>query len=387
MSRETPTSVTARLRGWDQGHWADWAVPAVVAALWALVLAGSADVGLATRRGLVFVGGPVLLLSGLHARITGYLHAASRAQLLVLPIDPRAHFAAARRRHRRGLGWTLLLGSVAVLAGLVPAVGWSDAWGLVLDWAALAVVGGLLEPLIPAVSAAAGRRFTSDSWQDELQRRAGGGWTLPETVIHLYAPALGIGVAAALAMPLQIGVDLHVDGTAVPFGLWIAGGVGVVLAGLGGFVAPSIYARGVFESAAFLSEASRTLAGPPIPEPTPPTIERLRDPVLRLLVLSLWRETPVPMLRLLAVVGGAALVSLSAVPGPAHLAVWLATCVLWMVPATVVLRGRALRARLLSTLPLPPLQRKGRHRWASPLLFSPVVGTAAVVVPRALGLW
>lgn len=371
-----------RLRRWDRGHWADWVVPAVVASLWALLLAGSADAGLATRRGLVFAGGPVLLLAGLHARITGYLHAPSRAQLLVLPIPAPAHFGAARARHLRGLAETLALGSVAVLAGLVPTSGWQASVPLVLDWAALAVVAGLLEPLVPAASAALGRRFEEGSWLADLQRQAGGGWTLPETTVHLYAPALGVGLAAAAAMPLQLAFDMTADGHAVPPGLWGAGALAVVLAGLAGVLAPRLYARGVFEAVPFVAEATRTLAGPPIPEPTPAAIAKLRDPVLRLLVLSFWRETPAPSFRLLAVLGATALLGLTGTVGPAHIAVWVAAALLWVVPATTLARGRALRARLLSTLPLPEAQRAGSHPKAVALLWAPVVLGAVVALVR-----
>lgn len=374
-----------RLRRWDHGHWADWVVPAVVASLWALLLAAASDSGIATRRGLVFVGGPVLLLSGLHSRITGYLHAPSRAQLLVLPIPPLAHFGAARARHLRGLAETLALGSIAVLAGLVPGSGWSDAAPLVLDWAALAVIAGLFEPMIPAASAALGRRFEEGSWADDMQRRAGGGWTLPETSVHLYAPAGGVGLAAAAAMPLQIAFDLSADGRAVPGGLWAVGLAAVVVAGLAWLAAPKIYGLGVFEAVPFVAEATRTLAGPPIPEPTPKAIARLKDPVLRLLVLGFWRETPAPTLRLLAVAGATALAGASAQVGPAHIAVWLAAVLLWVVPATVLARSRPLRARMLSTLPLPPAQRDGSHPRALALLWAPVV-LGAVVLSLRLAL-
>lgn len=375
----------SRLKRWDRGHWADWVVPAVVASLWAVLLAASADVGLATRRGMVFLGGPVLLLAGLHARITGYLHAPSRVQLLVLPLPPAAHFKAARSRHLRGLAETLGLGTVAVLAGLVPTSGWEGSLPLVLDWAALAVIAGLFEPMIPAASAALGRRFEPESWAGDLQQRASGGMTLPETAVHLYAPALGVGVATAAAMPLQLGFDLTADGTTVPAGLWAVGGLAVVLAALAFVAAPAVYAKGIFEAVPFLAEATRTLAGPPIPETTPTAIARLRDPVLRLLVLGFWRETPAPTFRLIALAGATAFVAMASPISPAHIAVWVAGVLLWLVPATSLSRSRPLRARLLSTLPLPPAQRTGSHPRATALLWAPVgLGGLAILVRIAL---
>ncbi len=377
----------SRLKRWDRGHWADWVVPAVVASLWAVLLAASADVGLATRRGMVFIGGPVLLLSGLHARITGYLHAPSRAQLLVLPLPPAAHFEAARSRHLRGLAETLGLGTMAVLAGLVPTSGWEGALHLALDWAALAVIAGLFEPMIPAASAAMGRRFEPETWADDLQQRASGGLTLPETAVHLYAPALGVGVAAAAAMPLQLAFDLSADGMAVPAGLWAAGGLAVALAAIAYVAAGSVYAKGIFEAVPFLAEATRTLAGPPVPEPTPGPIARLRDPVLRLLVLAFWRETPAPTFRLLVLGGATALVALASSISPAHVAVWVAGVLLWVVPATALSRSRPLRARLLATLPLPPAQRSGTHPRATALLWAPVaLGAVVMLIRFALSL-
>jgi len=241
--------------------------------------------------------------------------------------------------------------------------------------------------MIPAASAALGRRFAADTWVGELQRRASGGWTLPETAVHLYAPAAGIGLAAAAAMPLQLAFDLSADGRSVPTGLWGVGLSAVALAAAAFVLAPRVYALGVFEAVPFVAEATRTLAGPPIPEPTPGPIARLRDPVLRLLVLGFWRETPAPTLRLLAVFGATALLALSARPGPAHVAVWLAAVLLWVVPATALSRSRPLRARLLSTLPLPPAQREGRHPRATALLWAPVtLGAALVFIRFALSL-
>jgi len=377
-----PSALHSRLSRWDRSHWADWVVPAVVASLWALLLAGAADSGLATRRGLVFVGGPVLLLAGVHARTTGYLHAASRAQLLVLPLPPAAHFRAARARHLRALAETLALGSIAVLVGLVPASGWEASAHLVMDWAALAVVAALLEPMIPAASAALGRRFDPESWAGDMQRRASAGWTLPETAVHLYAPAVGIGLAVAAAMPLQLGFDLSADGAAVPMGLWLFGAGAVALAAVAFFAAPAVYAKGVFEAVPFVAEATRTLAGPPIPEPTPKAIASLRDPVLRLLVLGFWRETPAASARLLGVAGATALLALSSTVGPAHVAVWVAAALLWLVPATSLSRSRPLRARLLSTLPLPAVQRSGAHPRATALLWAPVLVGAALALTR-----
>jgi hypothetical protein len=377
----------AILRRWDPTHWADWVVPVVAAALWSIVLLAADDVGVGMRRSLVFLGGPFVLLAGLHARVTGYLHAPSREQLLVLPIPPALHFAAARRRHLRGLLVTLAVGSIAVLAGCIADGFDAIEIGLALDWAVLAVLALGVEPLVPAVSAALGRRFESDSNAYRLQTKLGGGWTLPEAVVHLYAPAFGIGLAALLAMPAQLAIDRSIDALSVPQWLWIASAIAMAMGALCFAVAPSIYARGVFEAVPFLAEATRTLAGPPIPESTPGFIARLRDPVLRLLVLQFWRETPMPTLRLLIVAGAATWVALAGLPSAPHAALLLAACLLWLVPAQAIARARESRARLLATLPLPEPMRNGGHPTAAALLVAPAALGLAVLGLRIGGAW
>jgi hypothetical protein len=377
----------AILRRWDRTHWADWVVPVVAAALWSLVLFAAADVGIGMRRSLVFVGGPLVLLAGLHARLTGYLHAPSRQTLLPLPLPPVRHFAAARHRHLRGLLVTLGVGSIAVVVGCVSGGFDAIELGLVLDWAVLAALAVVVEPLVPAVSALLGRRFEPESTARHWQERLGGGWTLPEAVVHLYAPALGIGLAAALAMPAQLAIDRSFDALAVPDWLWGASALAVA-AGVAGFaVSPRIYARGVFEAVPFLAEATRTLAGPPVPEATPRWIAALRDPVLRLLVLQFWRETPVPTLRLLVVLGAAAWVGLAGLPSAPHAALLLAACLLWLVPAQSIARAREIRARLFATLPLPERVREGGHPRATALLFAPAAVGLVVLGLRLGGAW
>jgi hypothetical protein len=377
----------AILRRWDPTHWADWVVPAVAAALWSLVLFAAADAEIGMRRSLVFVGGPLVLLAGLHARLTGYLHAPSRQTLLPLPLPPARHFAAAHHRHVKALLVTLGVGSIAVVVGCAAQGLSALEIGLVLDWSVLAVLALAVEPLIPAVSALLGRRFEGQSPAAHWQSRLGGGWTLPEAVVHLYAPALGIGLAAALAMPAQLAIDRSFDTLAVPGWLWIASALAVALGVVGFAVAPRIYARGVFEAVPFLAEATRTLAGPPVPEPTPRWIAGVRDPVLRLLVLQFWRDTPLPSLRLVVLLGAATWVGLTGLPAAPHVALLLAACLLWLVPAQAIARARSIRVRLFATLPLPDEVRRGGHPRATALLLAPPTFGLAVLGLRLGGAW
>ena len=384
LSTRTQTTSTVRpvLRRWERSHWADWLVPAAAASVWCLLLWSASDSGAATRRSMVFLGGPALLLSGLHARLTGYLHAPGRQVLLPLPLPPAEHFAAGRARHIRGLAVTGLLGTAALALSFL-ADGHVDALqgGLLGDWLTLFLAALGVEPAIAAGAAWLGRRFAPDSLPHRLQHTLGGGWTLPEAVAHLYLPALGIGAAVGLALPAQLAIDLAVDGHPVPTGLWVTAlGCGVVA--VAAFVsAPFIYARGLFEAVPFLAEATRTLAGPPVPDPAPRFVAIL-PPVLRLIVLQYWRLTPVPALRLLVLVAVAAwLLLASTPPDPPRIAVFVVATLLWVVPATTVTRLEPARARLLCPLPIPARQRRGSHPGAAALLWTPAVaGVAAVLV-------
>ncbi|MCX4244531.1 hypothetical protein [Paraliomyxa miuraensis] len=374
------TPSVSLLRRFDARGYELWLVPALVAAIGGVTLASAgADAGV--LRGLVFVGGPLLLLSGLHARLDGYLHARARLSLLPLPLPPARSWAAASGPHRVGLGWTGLFG-VATVAGAALGAGVTtrQALGLVGDFAWLWLLAAGLEPVIPAAGAWLGRRFPEERPQRRWQERLGGGWTIPEAVVHLYAPALGVGTAALLAMPGQLWLDLWVDGQAPPIELLVVGAIAGVLAWGLGRVAVLAYARGMFEAVPWVHEAVRTLAGPAVPEEVPRWLLWGRDPMQHLVVRQFWRVTPVPGLRLWALLIGAAWVGLAAAPSVAATAVVVALASAWLVPGV---RLRALgpaRARLAGSLPLPPSARAGRSLGAWAVLGAPVVVAAAGVV-------
>ena len=276
-----------------------------------------------------------------------------------------------------------------ILAGAVRPGGYDRAWiGLFGDAVWLAALASVLERIVPAAAAYLGRRFPAESPVTNLQRSLGGGWTLPEAVIHLYAPAFGVGAAAALAMPGQLWLDLTIDGASPPPWLLAAGGVAPSLAVVAFVAAPRIYAAGMFGAVPFVVEATRTLAGPPTPEKTPRVALAFRDPVLRLLVLQFWRQTPLPSLRLLAVGGAVAWIALRPDPPAAtHAALVAAAVALWLVPAAAIARGRAARARLLAALPLPLAQRSGRHPAAAGLLLTPAAAALALITLRWGGVF
>src|SRR5690606_24229808 len=185
-----------------------WLSPAIAAAAWWGVMTAVADQPLATQRSLVFLGGPLLLLAGLHARLFGYLHAPDRARWLPLPIVPERHFAAAIASHRPAFWLTAALGVAALLLS-GPAI--APRIDLALEFVWLVIFAAALEPFVAGLSAELGRRFPEDSRAHDLQRSLGGGWTTAEAVVHLYAPAFGLGLAVLLAMPGQLSWEHHVD--------------------------------------------------------------------------------------------------------------------------------------------------------------------------------
>lgn len=369
----------AMVRRFDVRRWAGLFVPGLVAvAGWATLASSGGDAAL--MRGVVFVGGPLLLLSGLHARLDGYLHARARQRLLPLPLPPQRHWAAARRPHLEGLVWTGAVGIAAVAGGaLATGLPRPIAAGLVADFVWVWLMALLVEPVVPAAAAWLGRRFDEDRPERRWQVKLGGGWTLPEAVVHLYAPALGVSLSALLAMPGQLWLDRRVDGLASPPALLVVAGAAMVVAAVAGRLALGAYRAGMFGAVPWVHEAVRTLAGPPVPEEVPRWLRHGRDPMRRLVVQQFWRTTPVPGVRLWALLLGAGWVALAADPSVPAAAVVLALAAGWLLPGASVAALRPERARLAAALPLPPSARRGRSWSAWALLSVPVVASAAAV--------
>lgn len=357
-------------------------LPMVAAAVVTLALGSARHLGLPAARGLAFTLVPAALLVTLHVRTSGFLHDDGVAATLPLPVPPATRFALARARHLRGLAlqtlWLTIAIGVAARAftdAVAPTLALvADAWVV-----CLAAVG--TEPMGAAIAAHLGRRQGDGSLGAQLQRSLGGGWTLPEAVVHLYAPAFSLALAAALAMPAQLAIDRVADGLALPRGLLVACGLAALVVLVLRTAAPRVYARGVFDAVPWLREAMRTLAGPPTPEPAPRWIGAVSDPVLRLLLLQHLRLTPVPRLRLWALLGCAGVLALRGRPlGAAELGLLVATAALWLLPAAAVLRERDARARLLAPLPVRPAGAR-----ALALLLAPVVISLVAVALRTAG--
>lgn len=368
------------LRALRRGPGPGWLAVVAAAAAWGLILASDADAPPETLRALLFAGAPFVLLAGLHSRLEGYLHAPQRLALLPLAVAPGEHWALARARHRRGLALTLAIAAltpVVALGGRVPPALLAALVGDVLWILALAA---LCEPLIPAAAAWLGRRFPPGSSVGELQRSLGGGWTSPEATVHLYAPALGIALALALAMPGELALELR---GATPAALpWLLGPL--ALAGLLRLVAPRLYAIGLWEAVPRLAEATRSLAGPPEVEPVPALVDRL-GPIARLDLRQLLRLRPLFVGRL-ALVALVIAWALRARPlGPAPLIAGLLALALWLAPFAELHHQRRARARLLGALPLAAPLRRGRPGpVALALAILPPLAWLAIVAARLL---
>lgn len=365
-----------------------WLSPAIAAAAWWGVMAGVADQPVATQRSLVFLGGPLLLLAGLHARLFGFLHAPDRARWLPLPIDPERHFAAATASHRPAFWLTALLGVVALLlAGPEgsTASGIAARIGLTLEFVWLVIVAAALEPFVAGLAAELGRRFPEHSRAHELQRSLSGGWTTAEAVVHLYAPAFGLGLAVLLAMPGQLSWEHHLDhGGALNIRHLTVGAAPLAVALVLRLSAVRLYRRGIWEAVPWLVEASRTLAGPPQPEPTPAWAKRIRDPWARLVIIQFWRVTPLPGLRLALLLGLTTFaVARATPPTGTMIALWLAAIGAWIVPSGTLARDRPARARLAAALPIAGGRRNGRvGPIALAALLAPAVLSSAALACR-----
>lgn len=358
-----------------------WVAPLLIAALWSMALAG--EPSLAAQRGLVFAGGPFVLLAGLHARLGGYLHARERERLLPLPLAPAAHFAAARPEHRRGLALAIAcgLGAIAAATAREPA---RMAW-LAADFAWLGLAALVVEPAIAGVAAYAGRRFPEGHWIAEAQRVGGGGWTSAEAAIHLYAPALGLGVAMLVAMPGQLTFARLAEQGAATSRHWALLAAPMLIALGLRLAAGRLYAAGLWEAVPWLAESTRRLAGSAVPPERPVFVARIENPTLQLALTQLLRLCPLLGLRLLALAGASVwLVARAPAPDAPALALWCALAALWLSPLRVLARERRRNAALLCALPLPAPERSGRLRGAEGLMCAVPTLLGALVLTRWL---
>ena len=327
---------------------------AAVALAWTLVLGDGARGAPEGLRSLVFAGAPFLLLAGLHARTSGYLHSRQRLALLPRPIRGDEHWRLARGRHRRGFAWVVLFGVAAILLAAAPVTPLGLTLSLLGDLAWVLLFAGLVEPVSAGLAAWLGRRFDEGSTAAELQRTLASGWTAPEAAVHLYVPALGVALAVALAMPGQLAMELRGPNVAtLPFlALPLTIGLGLRL------LAPRLYGVGLWEAAPRIHEISRTLAGPPRPPAAPSWIVALPGP-LRLDLLQLQRLGSLLWVRLAAVLAAAAWVASADRATAPVFAAGLVALSLWLGPFIALHRQQDRRQQLLGALPLDARGRSG----------------------------
>ncbi len=357
----SPRSRAIAALGW-RGLGEGGVATAAVALAWALLLAESARGASEGLRSLVFAFVPFLVLAGLHARISGYLHSRQRLALLPRPIAAREHWRLALGRHRRGFVWVVLFGVAAIVLGLGLGVGGGAAaaesaeLGLILigDLLWELLFAALVEPLIAGLSAWLGRRFDESSHAAELQRTLASGWTAKEAAVHLYVPALGVALAVALAMPGQLAVELRgPTSAALPFlALPLLVGIGLRL------LAPRLYGVGLWEATPRIHEVSRTLDGPPRPTAAPAWSASLPPP-MRIELLQLLRLRSLLGVRLVAVVGAAVWIGRAEVLSAAAYAAGMIALSLWLGPFVALHRQQERRRQLMGALPVGERSRQG----------------------------
>jgi hypothetical protein len=324
--------------------------------------ASSAD--LATQRSLVFIGGPLVLLAGLHARLGEYLHArARRAPGGAADRAGAALRGGARRPIVAASRWRSISGLLGAGARLGSRGRARRARGLVLagDFAWLGALAGLIEPAIAGCSAYAGRRFPEE--HAIRQRAAAAGRAAgrrPRRRCTCMRRRWASGWrccwrcrASSAWRPLQTQGP-----RATHAGLLLAP---LVLALAVRWAAPRLYAGGFFAAVAWLAEAMRSLAGPPEPSPRPVWVARLASPTARLWTTQWLRLTSAPLLRLALLLGwGGYLLLRAQAPGAPAVAVGLGLAALWLLPLQTLARQRRRNAALLASLPLPARARAGR---------------------------
>jgi len=365
--------VTTSLPGYrrPRGEWLPTAVTAVLAAG---VISGAARISVEAERNAVFMAGPLVLLAGLHPRLWGYLHAPARLQLLPLPLGPDQHFVDALARHRRRFAIAVVIGTIVFALNAVWAPLHRPRSDL-LDWAWFVILAAAIEPATAAAGAHFGRRFEPGSHEYVIQHRLSGGWTIPEAAIYLYAPALGVALAMALAMPGQLSIDRWMDGGSLqPSHIMLMVVPAAFAVGLR-VVAPRIWGASLFEAVPWVAEASRTLDGPATPHHGH-VLRCIGSPALRMWLAQVWRLTPVPALRVVALLGWSALVGLGAVaPDAVVLGVGLLLIAAWLMPLGTVFDERRRISSIMAPLPLTGTTAAA------------VATSTVVLTPVAIALW
>ena len=361
-SSDTKPPASTDLRGtWLNGV----LLPCVGAAVWILVL-GDSQASADGQQSLLFILGPLLLLVGIHSRLAYFLHDPIRFKLIPLPLHPIGHWRSAIRSHRMQLMATAAAGTTALAlsSSLNPLIQRPLATALICQWAALCLVAFGVEPLAAGLQSALGRRFEQATKSEasamlEFQSYISGGWTTPEAAIHLYAPALAIGLSTLLAMPLQLIIQYNLSRAGEPTALVVASAIIAAICLAAVFLGRRLYTEGLFESVPWLFEAIRTLAGPPIPEVAPAWVRNIKSPTIRLVLIQFMRVTPLPYLRAGLTVAWAAGLLMGQLYAATVIIGTTVAAGIWIVPNLQLYRNAHKRASLCGGLPLAGNARRG----------------------------
>jgi hypothetical protein len=187
----------------------------------------------------IYLGVAVQCLIVGYGAMEALLRPPDGALLLTLPIGPGARYAVA----------TVDVAAKYLPVPLVLTAFFAPLAAMNAEGASLALVRalaliGITYPLAIAtglgISALAGRMAASPHGH-ALKELLANQWVAADRAPYLYAPAVGGGIAAFLAVPLQVSFDeWPADTTALAVGLGFVLGVGVVLFALGAVA----YARG-----------------------------------------------------------------------------------------------------------------------------------------------
>ncbi len=356
--------------------------PALGALAWWFVLRGQLTLDSEEAfTGILFLGGPLLLVMGIHHRLGGYVHARRRQLRLSLPIGARDHFVDALPTTRRGLIYSTAFGLAAIFAAEGSLGG---GFWFALSWLWLCIFAWLVEPAVGAAGAYGGRRFSHDHAAAQIQRSLSGGWTSPEAVVHLYGPGLGIVVCTFLAMPGQIVWEYHLNGHVASLPMVIAALLPLLVAIGLRVMASRMYEVGVWEAVPWLEEAIRTLAGPPRPERQPRWIAFFaRDPAIQICWLQFSRLTTGTAARLAIVVSFTVYLGFrSEPPTSVSIGIGVGISVFWLLPLRTLRNQERLRSVLCAALPVRSMARSGRTSIVFPYLLLPPIVLASVALVR-----
>lgn len=368
----------------------NWVAPALALTFGGSVLASHASESDQAIRNLLFLGGPLILFSGIHDRICSFIHADERYLLLHNPIESQDHWRQAMQSFSRQLAFIAVAGTATIVASqfLHPDPGdvlQQTIQGLIYasEWLWLCLFVGLLEPIGCAFAALAGRRYSGSSWVSEMQHTLSNGWTTPEATIHLYAPAVSLATATLLALPGQLTLARLFTESDIQTRYLSASLTPLIIAiFLRFFWAPHAYYKNVWYAVPWLEEARKSLGDFDQASPVPIWIRQIRDPVFKLIAIQWLRLTPLPHLRLLALLGYSIWLFFDQ-SSPSLIDVSIGSILIawWILPTHKVFSQKKRISQLCSPLPLPEF---AHHRIMWKFVLVPPFVLIAVFVSRSV---